>query len=149
MASILKDYSDSNELRMFRGNFYECQKNGTLTPQVQFEYAVCLIRSRNRPEIKEGITLMEELYKNKLGGELHCYLLYLAAGYAKVGEYRSALVHIKKFLSSQPNNIQGKELKKKIMSQLKDDGMKAAAVGGTAALVIGGLVGLGMALMKK
>lgn len=77
------------------------------------------------------------------------YLFYLAIANTKLGENQRALECCKKFLSVEPNNRQAQELEKIIKDRQLKEGLKGAAVVGGAALVVGGIVGLAMALAKK
>ncbi|XP_015788067.1 mitochondrial fission 1 protein [Tetranychus urticae] len=149
MEALLEDYISPEDLKNFESNYTESRRNGTLTSQTQFEYAWSLIRSKYRADINRGINLLEELCSSQLGEEKRDYLFYLAIANTKICDYSRALDCVDKFLLAEPNNRQACDLKKIIKDRIKRDGLKGAAIAGGAALVVGGLVGLGMALARK
>lgn len=100
------------------------------------------------------------------------YIYYLAIGNARLKNYTDSLKYIKAFLQVEPNNQQALSLEVRhtehalffktttfdichsnvqehIRKKMEREGMIGMAVAGGAALVIGGLVGIGMALAKK
>ena len=69
--------------------------------------------------------------------------------FMNVQEYQRARDCIKKFLTVEPDNRQAQELDKLIKDKLTKEGLLGMAMVGGAALAIGGLIGVGMALAKK
>ena len=89
----------------------------------QFEYAWCLVRSRYPADIRKGIILLEDLFKNReetnkrdylyylsIGNESQTnkrdYLYYLSIGNTRLKEYATALRYIRALLQIEPGNRQ-------------------------------------------
>lgn len=120
--------------------------------------------------------MLEELATRHAEGNRD-YIYYLAIGNARLKHYSESLKYCKAFLQIEPNNQQaiGLEVKisqihttfaetttvpivhdkplyfaqEHIRKKMEKDTMTGVAVAGGAALVLGGLVGLGFALAKK
>lgn len=149
MEAILDDYVSTEDLKKFESIYNEHVRSGTLTPTQQFEYAWCLIRSKYPADIRRGVALLEDLFYHGDETSKRDYLYYLAVGNTKLKEYNEALKLVKKFLNVEPANRQAQELQKIIKERMKKEGLMGMAIVGGAALAIGGLVGLGMALSRK
>jgi len=149
MEALLEDFVSGDDLKKFERNYYDEESSKTLTNRTRFEYSWALIRSKFRADIKRGILLLEDLCSTGDEEARRDYLFYLAIANTKLGENQRALECCKKFLSVEPNNRQAQELEKIIKDRQLKEGLKGAAVVGGAALVVGGIVGLAMALAKK
>jgi mitochondrial fission 1 protein len=97
---------------------------------------------------KKGITLFEDLCDRYPSGKRD-YIYYIALGHTKLKQYGIAHKYVKSFLELEPNNTQVIALEDFIKKQIEKEGLIGVAVAGGAALVLGGLVGLGFALAKK
>lgn len=139
----------SHEFNKFENNYNEHVNKGDVTSKIKFEYAWCLIRSRYPADIRRGVILLEDLFHH--GDELakRDYLYYLAVGNTKLKEYNKASRYIKAFLGVEPTNRQAQDLQKLINDKMRKEGLMGMAIVGGAALAIGGLVGLGVALSRK
>jgi len=152
MEAILEDYISPEELKKFwltYENERRSSKEGSVSPQTRFEYALALIRSRYSSDIMRGVHEFEDLCSTGDPNARRDYLYYLALANTKLKEYQRARDCIKKFLSVEPENRQAQELDKLIKDKLTKEGLLGMAMVGGAALAIGGLVGIGMALAKK
>ncbi|XP_054718285.1 mitochondrial fission 1 protein-like [Uloborus diversus] len=149
MENILEDYISSEDLRKFEAVYHEHLQNGTVSPREQFDYAWCLIRSKYAADIRRGVVLLEDLFHNGDAAAKRDYLYYLAVGHTKLKDYNQALKLISKFLSIEPTNRQAQELQKFVKEKMKKEGLIGMAIVGGAALAIGSMVGIGMALAKK
>lgn len=149
MEALLEDTAPTDELKKFEKAYYSEMNKGGASNQTRFNYAWCLIRSRYRADIHRGIMLLEDLCSTGDSEARRDYLFYLAVGNTKIAEYQRAHDCIKKFLSVEPNNRQAQELEKLIKDRLTKEGLKGLAIASGAAIALGGLVGLGMALAKK
>ncbi|QQP51950.1 Mitochondrial fission 1 protein, partial [Caligus rogercresseyi] len=76
-------------------------------------------------------------------------LYYLAIGNARLKEYTVALKYIRGLLQVQPDNRQAKELETIVKKKMEREGLIGAAVVGGSVLALGGLVGLGLAMIKR
>lgn len=149
MEALLEDYTPAEEMKRFEKAYYdEVNKGGPVNNQTRFNYAWCLIRSKYRADIHRGILLMEDLCSSGDSDARRDYLFYLAIANTKINDYQRAQELTKKFLSVEPNNRQAQELDKLIRERMTREGLKGLAIAGGAALVVGGLVGIGMALAK-
>ncbi|CAG2175270.1 unnamed protein product, partial [Oppiella nova] len=122
---------------------------GVVSPQTRFEYALALIRSRYATDILRGVNEFEDLCSTGDPNARRDYLYYLALANTKLKEYQRARDCIKKFLSVEPDNRQAQELDRLIRDKLTKEGLLGMAMVGGAAVAIGGLIGIGMALAKK
>ena len=64
-------------------------------------------------------------------------------------EYAIALKYVRALLQVEPGNRQAQELETIVSKRLEKDGMIGMAVAGGAAVALGGLVGLGIAMAGK
>lgn len=148
MEEILNETVPQSELEKFEKKYNREMQSKILSPTTQFEYAWCLIRSNYANDMRSGITLLEDLCKKHPDGKRD-YIYYLALGYTRLKEYSTAMKYVQAFLEIEPNNQQVITLEMYIKKKMEYEGLKGAAVAGGAALVIGGILGLGFALAKK
>lgn len=148
MEELLNETVQQEELQKFEKNYRREVAEGNVTNQTQFEYAWCLVRSDFPADIKKGVLLLEELATRHAEGNRD-YIYYLAIGNARLKQYSVALKFCKAFLQIEPNNQQAIGLEEHIRKKMEKETMAGVAVAGGAALVLGGLVGLGFALAKK
>jgi len=152
MEALLEDYVTADELKKYwqkYENERRANSSGVADCQTRFEYALALIRSRYTTDILRGVHEFEDLCSTGEPNARRDYLFYLALANTKLKEYTRARDCIKKFLSVEPENRQAQELDKLIKDKMTKEGLLGMAMVGGAALAIGGLVGLGMALAKK
>lgn len=149
MENLLNDYVNPDFLRSFELEYYQSQKDGTITDKKKFEYAWCLIRSKFKSDIKKGIDILEDLCLTGDPQAKRDYLFYLSVANTKITDYIRANDCIVQFLSVEPENRQALELQQLIKKKMTRDGLKGVAIASTAALVVGGLIGLGISLRKK
>ncbi|XP_059486403.1 mitochondrial fission 1 protein isoform X2 [Neocloeon triangulifer] len=150
MEEILDDVVSSADLKKFEEEYHRQLGCSAVIPQTQFEYAWCLVRSSYHGDIRKGILLLEDLFKNPQALDKRDYLYYLATGYARIKEYSKSLQFIKAFLQIEPGNKQVQELEKVVKNRMTKEGLTGMAVAGGAVLAAAGIIGLvGMALSKK
>lgn len=85
------------------------------------------------------------------GTDQRDYLYFIAEGYYKLNEYKSAIKYTNRLLQIEPQNRQGIELQEKITTKMKKDGLIGLGILGGTALIVGGaaaLVGLAFASRK-
>lgn len=149
MEALLTECAATEDLKAFERAYYEeLNAGGIVKPETRFNYAWCLIRSKYRADIHRGIMLLEDLSSTGNPEARRDYLFYLAVANTKIADHQRAMECIKKFLSVEPANRQAQELEQVIKDRMTKEGLKGLAIAGGAALVVGGLVGLGMALAK-
>ncbi|KAI1285645.1 Mitochondrial fission 1 protein [Halotydeus destructor] len=151
-ALLDHDTVHPDELKKFEQAYYEqLRLSGAAgaTARTRFEYAWCLVRSKFRADIKRGILILEDLCATGDEEARRDYLFYLAVANTKLGDYQRAQECCTKFLAVEPQNRQAQELLQLVKQRMTKEGLKGLAVAGGAALVVGGLLGLGMALAKK
>ncbi|EAA14436.4 AGAP009852-PA, partial [Anopheles gambiae str. PEST] len=137
MEEILNDSVVNDELEKFEKKYNEELKNGAVSTNTQFEYAYCM-----------GLVLLEDLFVKHPEGRRD-YLYYMAIGHTRLKEYSEALKHAQAFLEIEPNNQQVIALEELIKKRMDIEGLKGVAKATGAALVVGGILGLGLALLKK
>ncbi|XP_064638594.1 mitochondrial fission 1 protein-like [Lineus longissimus] len=150
MDVIINENVTPEELKKFEKIFNEQCRQGQPSAKAQFEYSWCLIRSRYGNDLRKGLSLLEDLYhKTQDDSAKRDYLFYLAVGNTRLKEYTHALRYADAILKVEPRNHQVHELKTYIDKKMKKEGLVGMAIVGGAALALGGLVGLGVALAKK
>ncbi|XP_055712395.1 mitochondrial fission 1 protein [Phlebotomus papatasi] len=149
MEELLNEIVPPAELEKFEKKYQQEVEEQNVSHKTQFEYAWCLVRSNYQADIQKGIILLEDLATRHAEGKRD-YIYYLAIGHTRIKEYTVALKYVRSFLQIEPNNQQVINLEQIIKKKLEREGMIGVAVaGGAAALVVGGLLGLGLALAKK
>lgn len=148
MEEILNETVPQSELEKFEKKYNRELQSDSLTHTSQFEYAWCLVRSDFTNDMKSGITLLEDLCKKNPEGKRD-YIYYLAIAYTRLKEYSTAMKYVQAFLEIEPNNQQVISLEEYIKKKIDIEGLKGAAMAGGAALVLGGILGIGFALAKK
>ncbi|XP_055939973.1 mitochondrial fission 1 protein-like [Argiope bruennichi] len=149
MEEILEDYISSEDLKKFEAVYQNHLQDGTVTAREQFDYAWCLIRSKYPTDIRRGVVLLEDLFQNGDATTKRDYMYYLAIGHTKLKDYNKALRLLSKFLSIEPTNRQAQGLQKFVKDKMRKEGLMGMAIVGGAALAIGSVVGIGMALARK
>ncbi|XP_016970268.1 mitochondrial fission 1 protein isoform X4 [Drosophila rhopaloa] len=99
----------------------------------------------------EGIMILEELARTHPDGRRD-YIYYLAFGNARIKEYTSGLKYCRAFLDIESNDqvrSLESEFQEYIKKQSDKEVAKGMAVAGGAALVLGGILGLGIAMAKN
>jgi len=123
-------------------------EKGKVSSDTQFNYAWCLIRSDKKDDILKGVLLIQGLCHS--GTDQRDYLYFIAEGYYKLNEYKSALRYTNRLLQIEPQNRQGRELQEKITAQMKKDGLIGLGILGGTALVVGGAAALfGLAFANR
>ncbi|WAR27793.1 FIS1-like protein [Mya arenaria] len=150
MEIILNDTVDPKDLRNFRHQYEDQCGRGVPSEKAQFEYAICLVRSKPEMDVKHGIALLEDLCKRTHDSDTKrdC-LYYLALGNTRIKFYEAALRYCDAFLKIEPQNHQVRDLQMHAKKKLRNEGLTGMAIVGGAALAIGGLIGMGVAMAKK
>jgi len=149
METVLEETVSSADLKRFEQKYHTELQEGKVSSGSQFEYAWCLVRSRYPADIRKGIILLEDLVKNREETNKRDYLYYLSIGNTRLKEYATALRYIRALLQVEPGNRQAQELENLVTKRMEHEGLVGMAVtGGAAALVVGGIVGICMALRK-
>ncbi|EFX66777.1 hypothetical protein DAPPUDRAFT_302435 [Daphnia pulex] len=149
MEDVLDESISEEDLRKFERRYHDSLTQGTVTQDIQFNYSWALIRSKYQTDIKRGIFLLEDLSKGGNEEGRRDYIYYLAIGNAKIKEYSKALGYTKILLQVEPCNQQVRTLKNVIEKRMEREGLKGIAIIGGAALALGSLIGLGVALARK
>ncbi|XP_075151682.1 mitochondrial fission 1 protein isoform X1 [Haematobia irritans] len=148
MEELLNEVVPQEDLEKFEKKYaHELELDGEVTIETKFEYAFCLVRSRYSNDIRKGIMILEELARIHSEGRRD-YIYYLAFGNARIKNYSEGLKYCRAFLEIESND-QVRSLEEYIKKQSDKDMAKGMAVAGGAALVLGGILGLGIALAKN
>ncbi|XP_058455981.1 mitochondrial fission 1 protein [Malaya genurostris] len=148
MEEMLNETVPQAELEKFEKKYNRELGDKALTHTTQFEYAWCLVRSNYRSDMKSGITLLEDLCTKNSEGKRD-YIYYLAIAFTRLNEYQTAMKYVQAFLEIEPNNQQVISLEEYLKKKINIEGLKGVAMASGAALVLGGVLGLGFALAKK
>lgn len=114
--------------------------------QTKFNYAWGLVKSANRNDQEEGVTLLKDIYKASPERRREC-LYYLALGSYKLGAFAEARKFNDALLNVEPRNAQAQSLKSLIDEQVAKDGFIGMAIVG--GIVVGASVLIGMLRSKK
>lgn len=149
MATImLDDHIDDQELAKHRTKY-----NSLMVPTENddFQFALNLIRSKHKPDIQEGLTLFQSLFRRTKDEDFkRDSLYYMAIAQTKLSNYEEAMKYCQTILNVQPSNEQVRDLYIEINKRMKKDGLIGLGIVGSAALVgLVGIVGLGAALLSK
>ncbi|TMW53376.1 hypothetical protein DOY81_001580 [Sarcophaga bullata] len=148
MEELLNEIVPQDELEKFEKKYaHELELDGEVSTETKFEYAFCLVRSRYTNDIRKGIMMLEDLARIHPDGKRD-YIYYLAFGNARIKNYSEGLKYCRAFLEIESNE-QVRSLEEYIKKQNDKEMAKGMAVAGGAALVLGGILGLGIALAKK
>ncbi|XP_013109970.1 mitochondrial fission 1 protein isoform X1 [Stomoxys calcitrans] len=148
MDELLNEVVPQDDLEKFEKKYaHELELDGDVTIDTKFEYAFCLVRSRYTNDIRKGIMILEELARVHTEGRRD-YIYYLAFGNTRIKNYSEGLKYCRAFLEIESND-QVKSLEEYIKKQSDKEMAKGIAVAGGAALVLGGILGLGIALSKN
>ncbi len=139
MASIMLDDTISeSEMSKYRDKF-----NSISIPTENdfFQLALNLIRSKNKNDIAEGLSLFQNLFSKTKDEDIkRDSLYYMAIAQTKLNNYEDALKYIQTILNVQPNNEQVLDLQSEVYRRMKRDGLIGLGIAGGAALV--GLVNI-------
>lgn len=160
--TILNDHISAKDLQEATVKYNLASKEDNLTPQVRFQYALALTRSRLHCDHLRAVTLLEDLSSTGEPDAFRDYLFYLVIANMKlkvyvlftccsllilsslfpIQDYSRAHDCVKKFLSVEPNNRQAQDLNEYIEKKLFNKEMKGLALVGTAAVVAGTAIAL-------
>ncbi|KER31981.1 hypothetical protein T265_01911 [Opisthorchis viverrini] len=113
------EFLDSNlpesSIMNSRNSFLKAKGAGQLTENHQFSYALDLLRTSSKQNMKTAIFLLEDLFKSTRddGFRRDC-LFYLAIAHTKLPDYERALECCDNILKVQPQNHQTQQLKEEI-----------------------------------
>lgn len=150
MESVIDQTLEDSEIAAAAQN-HEASKaeGGEAELTARFQYACALIRSKHIQDINHGVSVLEGLYYNGNKSARRDYLFLIAMAQTRLKKYSLALDCVEYFLKFEPENRQAKQLRSHIKDKLTKDGIVGMALTGGAALVLGGLIGLGMSLTRK
>lgn len=78
---LLDEIVQPDEIQQYRLGYEKAQEANQVTDQNKFAYAYCLVRSKAKPDVRVGITLLRELYDaTRNDNAKRDYLYYLALG---------------------------------------------------------------------
>ncbi|UJR27157.1 hypothetical protein I4U23_008455 [Adineta vaga] len=139
------------EIERYRGVYEKAKEANQVTDQNKFSFSYCLIRSKVKSDVRNGLTLLRELYDSTTSDDAkRDYIYYLALGNARLGEYEAALKFLDAILHLQPGNHQAKNLKDEVTRRMNREGYVGMGIAvGAGALLVGGLTAAALALLKK
>ena len=151
MLAILEGSASQDELRHCEKRYLEEMSSGGASNATRYNYAKSVIKCRPvmRHDLERAILLLDDLCVNDDPESRKNYLFDLAIANTRIGQYARAEECIKKFMVLDPGNKQAHELYDIIHAKIKKEQIKEAALAGGTAIVIGGLVGLGLALATR
>ncbi len=101
-----------------------------------FQFALNLIRSKNKNNIAEGLSLFQNLFAKTVDEDIkRDSLYYMAIAHTKLSNYELALKYIQTILNVQPKNDQVLDLQTEVKNRMKRDGLIGIGIASGAALV--------------
>lgn len=151
MLAILEGSSSQEELKQCEKCYLEEMGAGGASNETRYNYAKSIIKCGRvfRHDLDRAILLLEDLCVSSDRESQKDYLFNLAIANTRIGQYARAEECIKKFMVLEPGNRQAHELYDIIQAKTRKEHLKEAAVAGGTAILIGGLVGLGLALATR
>ncbi|CAF1192879.1 unnamed protein product [Adineta ricciae] len=148
---LLEEIVLPDEIQRYRTVYEKAKEANQVTDQNKFSFAYCLVRSKNKNDVRQGLHLLKELYDSTNKDEdKRDYLYYLAVGNARLNEYETAIKFLDAILHVQPGNHQAQNLKDEITRRMTREGYIGAGIAvGAGALLVGGLAAATIALLKK
>lgn len=151
MEELIEETISDSEIAKLSKLHEQSKKAGDVEKEItaRFQYAYGLLKSKHITDVKYGISLLENLYYDGEQTAKRDYLYYIAIGQTRLRKYNLALDCVEHFLQFEPENRQAQQLRTFIKEKLTKDGLVGMAITGGAALVVGGLIGLGISALKR
>lgn len=149
MASIVLDDSISKEeLDQWREKF---TKSNIHDVNIQFQYALCLVRSKESTDIKNGLQLFQKIFESAKDDNIkRDSLYYMAVAEARLKNYEPSLKYLQNILNVETTNEQVRDLYVEVNKRMRKDGLIGVGiVAGSAAVGLVGLAALGIAMITK
>jgi mitochondrial fission 1 protein len=86
--------------------------------QTKFNYAWGLIRSTTRTEQRQGLVLLEEIYKDTPSRRREC-LYYIALAHIKLEQYKEAKEGLDTLLMMEPENKKAYEMREVVKQKIR------------------------------
>jgi fission 1 protein len=117
----------------------------------QFQFALSLIRSKQKKYIEEGLSMFQVLFSRTKNEDVkRDSLYYMAIAETKLNNYEKALKYLQSILNIQPTNEQVRDLYVVVNNRMKRDGLIGMGIVGSALFVgVVGIASLGAALLAK
>lgn len=109
--------------------------------QTRFNYAWGLVKCKDKSDIRRGITLLQEVFKDTPERRREC-LYYLSVAHLKLTEYGTARRYADTLLEYEPHNREVVALRQNIEDNLSREGMIGVAI-------IGGAFAIGAAVLSS
>lgn len=78
---LLDEIVQTDEIQRYRTVYEKAKEANEVTDQTKFSFAYCLVRSKAKPDVRMGLTLLRELYDaTRVDNAKRDYLYYLALG---------------------------------------------------------------------
>ncbi|KAL7006044.1 mitochondrial membrane protein [Cystobasidiomycetes sp. EMM_F5] len=126
------------ELGVLQEQYMAEQDKGYVSTQTKFNLAWGLVRSENSDRVKDGISLLMDIYESEPPRRREC-LYYLSLGHYKLKNYTEAKKFIDKLLSKEPNNMQAQSLSGMVDADVQKEGLIGMAIAGGAVAIIGAI----------
>ncbi|GFO45513.1 mitochondrial fission 1 protein [Plakobranchus ocellatus] len=150
MEEIVNENVSATDLKKYESVYLEQQRRGHVSEKTQFDYALCLVRSKYEEDKYKGVSLLMDLLRSSSDNQsMRDYYFFIAIAYTRLKLYEKALDYVEPIFKIEPSNRQAKELKAYIKKKLKTDGLIGMAVVGGAALALGGVVAATIAAIRK
>lgn len=108
--------------------------------QTSFNYAWGLVKCKDKSDIRRGITLLQDVFKDTPERRREC-LYYLAVAHLKLTEYGAARRYADTLMGYEPRNREVIALRQNIEDNLSKEGMIGVAI-------IGGAFAIGAAVLS-
>ena len=124
------------ELQVLHDQYDAEAASGHITTQTKFNYAWALIKSTQRHQMPQDVTLLTVIYRTDPPRRREC-LYYLALGHYKLSNFDEAKRFNALLLEREPNNSQAQSLHALIEQGIAKEGYIGMALLGGAVTVTG------------
>jgi len=138
----------NDELGVLRDQYISEQDKGFISTQTKFNLAWGLVRSEKDVQVKDGISLLMDIYELEPPRRREC-LYYLALGHYKLKNYTESKKYLEKLLSKEPNNMQAQSLLGMIDRDVQKEGLIGMAIAGGAVTVMGAIAIAALQRMRR
>ncbi|CAJ0586883.1 unnamed protein product, partial [Mesorhabditis spiculigera] len=148
MMPLLDRRIEAKELEVLAAQYQRQVARGHPSTPTIFAYAKGMCRSK-LADVQIGVRLLDELLQQEHNSQLAPKIVFWQAyGNARLRNYDRALALIDSLLLQDDSEERSQDLKAEIEGRMKKDALLGAAVIGTGAAVLAGIVG-GLYLLRK
>lgn len=148
MDALLNEVVDPEDLKVAETQYRKERALGQIAVETEFQYAMCLIRSKYKQDWVHGLQILKGLYKRNEGPRRD-YIYFIAFTQIKLEEFDEAIKCCKAFLTVEPRNSQIENMLEFAEKRKKKKALEGAAIVGGAGFALGLGIAAGALLLSK